>query len=484
MNTPSMHSTSIASLPFRRNAMFARKIVTLSLIGLFAATAAHADVFRIGNATPKDGSGSGSGSWIGYVFGSNQASGTNSAVAAGSFNLASGQGSFIGAGTANQAAGISSLVIGGFDNHAMAIDSLVGAGAGNYATGPRAVVVGGGYNLASGPWSFIGGGGRETGAGAAGASAQDHIAAGKWATIAGGKGNRAGNGAAHTGPTVAGGEQNQALNTDATVAGGTLNVASGLYSTIGGGQSNTANNTGATVGGGSGNTASGQYASVPGGNGNTASGNYSVAAGRQAKAVHAGSLVLADSSAFDFNSAANNEFAVRATGGARIVTAISGAGTPTAGVTVAAGGGSWASLSDRNAKQDLVEVDGATVLARLAAMPVYTWRYKTETSGALHMGPTAQDFHAAFGLGDSDQRITTVDADGVALAAIKALHASLQQKDATLAAQGDELAALEQRIAQVEVAQKDVAVMKAAVARLLQERAARATTAAYSRSAD
>jgi trimeric autotransporter adhesin len=333
------------------------------------------------------------------------------------------------------------------------------------------VVVGGGYNLASGPWSFIGGGGRETGSGSAGTSAEDHIAAGKWATIGGGKGNRAGTGAVHTGATVAGGEQNQAVNIDATVAGGTLNVASAQFASVGGGQSNLANNTGAAVAGGSGNTASGLYAAVPGGLSNTASGSYAFAAGRQAKATHAGSLLLADSSAFDFNSAAANEFAVRAVGGTRVITAISGTGVPTAGVTIAAGGGSWSTLSDRAAKDDLTAVDGDAVLARLVAMPVYTWRYKTEQSGALHMGPTAQDFHAAFGLGDSDKHITTVDADGIALAAIKALHARLVRSDATLAAQDAELGMLEGRLAAVESVESDVALMKATLARLLKQRA-------------
>jgi hypothetical protein len=39
------------------------------------------------------------------------------------------------------------------------------------------------------------------------------------------------------------------------------------------------------------------------------------------------------------------------------------------------------------------------------------------------MGPTAQDFRAAFGLGDFPLRINTIDADGVALAGVKALEA-------------------------------------------------------------
>jgi FtsZ-binding cell division protein ZapB len=54
-------------------------------------------------------------------------------------------------------------------------------------------------------------------------------------------------------------------------------------------------------------------------------------------------------------------------------------------------------------------------------MPISSWRYKNEEESIRHIGPTAQDFKAAFGLGSSDTRIATVDADGIALVAIKAL---------------------------------------------------------------
>ena len=50
-----------------------------------------------------------------------------------------------------------------------------------------------------------------------------------------------------------------------------------------------------------------------------------------------------------------------------------------------------------------------------------------------HLGPTAQDFHAAFGLGHSDRHISTVDADGVALSAIQGLHELLQEKSQQIA---------------------------------------------------
>ena len=60
--------------------------------------------------------------------------------------------------------------------------------------------------------------------------------------------------------------------------------------------------------------------------------------------------------------------------------------------------------------------------ARLAAVPIREWNYKAQGTTIRHLGPTAQDFRAAFGLGDFPLRINTIDADGVALAAINALE--------------------------------------------------------------
>ena len=358
----------------------------------------------------------------------------------------------MGAGQFNSANGVSSLVIGGFDNHATAIDSLVGAGAGNRATGARSVVVGGGYNLASGQWSFIGGGGRETGAGNAGNAAQDNVSIAKWSSILGGSGNRAGGAAGQAGAIVVGGESNRALNTDATVFGGTLNLASAMYSTVGGGQSNTSSGNGAAVGGGLSNTASGTAANSPGGNANSAIAAYSVAVGQRAKNNATGSFVSADGSAFEFTASANNEFAVRAVGGLRFVTGVDPAGSPVAGVAIAAGSGSWSNLSDRAAKKDLAMVDGVRVLDGLGQFPLYSWRYKTEISNAPHIGPMAQDFRGAFGLGDSDKRIALVDADGVSLAAIKTLRAEVARTNARIAERARRLVALRARLAQLEAA--------------------------------
>lgn len=110
-------------------------------------------------------------------------------------------------------------------------------------------------------------------------------------------------------------------------------------------------------------------------------------------------------------------------------------------------GGMWTNGSDANSKEAFEEVDARDVLGRVLDMPVTTWRYKGEGEDVRHMGPMAQDFRAAFGLGEVDTHIGTVDADGVALAAIKGLHAEMT---AQLEAMREENRALRERVAELE----------------------------------
>ena len=56
-----------------------------------------------------------------------------------------------------------------------------------------------------------------------------------------------------------------------------------------------------------------------------------------------------------------------------------------------------------------------------------SWNFKDLHDGR-HMGPMAQDFYAAFGLGNSDRTITSVDPDGVELAAIQGLNQKLEEQ--------------------------------------------------------
>jgi hypothetical protein len=95
--------------------------------------------------------------------------------------------------------------------------------------------------------------------------------------------------------------------------------------------------------------------------------------------------------------------------------------------------GALYSPSDRNLKQNFAEVDALDVLSKLVALPVTRWTYKNDDQHTSHLGPVAQDFHAAFGLGADDKHIATIDEGGVALAAIKGLFLKLQARDEELA---------------------------------------------------
>jgi hypothetical protein len=62
------------------------------------------------------------------------------------------------------------------------------------------------------------------------------------------------------------------------------------------------------------------------------------------------------------------------------------------------------------------------------------------------MGPMAQDFRAAFGLGEDERHIDTIDADGVALAGVQALYRLAQQQEAQLARQQAEISELREAL--------------------------------------
>ncbi len=81
--------------------------------------------------------------------------------------------------------------------------------------------------------------------------------------------------------------------------------------------------------------------------------------------------------------------------------------------------------SDRHAKENFKPVSPREVLEKVAALPLTEWNYKTDAS-MRHIGPMAQDFYAAFNVGPDDKHIATVDADGVALAAIQGLNQKLE----------------------------------------------------------
>lgn len=77
--------------------------------------------------------------------------------------------------------------------------------------------------------------------------------------------------------------------------------------------------------------------------------------------------------------------------------------------------------------------NGPEILERLASLPISEWRYVWDPPSVRHFGPMAQDFFAAFGLGDDDTRINLVDADGVTMVGVQALYRRLVALEAEVA---------------------------------------------------
>lgn len=281
----------------------------------------------------------------------------------------------------------------------------------------------------------------------AAASGANSIAIGPTANASGPTSTAIGSG------TQAGGIGSTALGSatsalgDYSTALGNFTTASGMYSTAMGFGSGA---------GGAHSTAMG-YLTV-------ASGDYSTAMGANAWSnSFSHSFIYSDNSNSTVTeNTANNQFMVRASGGFVFYTSTD----TTTGATLPNGSGSWSALSDRNAKDSVRQVDTREVLERVVSIPLNTWRYKTQDSKYRHMGPMAQDFYAAFHLGESDTGIDTVDADGVALAAIQGLNAKVEDKDRRIASLEIELNTQRARIAWLESLAGDLAQIRSELAAL------------------
>jgi hypothetical protein len=313
--------------------------------------------------------------------------------------------------------------------------------------------------------------------------------------------------------TIGGGVANQAGDNAgtaidrgfATVGGGIGNTASGIAATVSGGIANTASESYATVVGGYVNTAVGYAATVVGGFDNYAGGTNSLAAGAFAHADQDRCFVFANWSIFPSSpmsclgtkyiarfgldhGLSVDYFSARADGGGNRWVAI---GDTIAGQTIGTWTGAsltntgvWTNNSDVNQKTGFETIDPAEVLANVASMPITRWRYLNEDVDKRHIGPMAQDFWAAFGLGDDDKHIGTIDESGVALAAIQGLYQVMKETDArlqrafyernrrldeqaaTIRAQQHELAELKEQVQNAQSLASDVLALKAALAEL------------------
>ena len=407
--------------------------------------------------------------------GHNNEAGDRATVGGGDSNTGSAIWTTVGGGFRNAAGSRSATVGGGADNTAR-LEGTVGGGRGNAASGEdiddlsvagAATVSGGERNTASSPWATVGGGegneasGRHatvgggfgnvatTSDGTVGGG-DGNTASGFFATVSGGGGTTASAGIS----PVGGGETNTAGAEYATVAGGgpsdfsdrfgTSNTVSDRYGTVAGGGNNQAGSDDddsttaeyATVGGGKGNVASGGRATIPGGAGNVADGEYSFAAGREAHTNgYDGAVVFGDSSATEVRAQGPDEFRTQMP-----------IYTPTLNQT-----------SARSKKTNVESVEPQSVLAGVKSLEVSTWEF-TDTDDGRHMGPMAGAFDEAFGLGRDDGTIATVDADGVAFAAIQGLSERHEELAAENARLRDDLADAEARVTGLEA---DVADLEA-----------------------
>jgi hypothetical protein len=307
--------------------------------------------------------------------------------------------------------------------------ATVGGGVSNTAGQSYATVSGGWLNTADGLFSAIGGGSQNN---------TGNI----YTTIAGGLDNSAGG----VGGTVGGGWLNGANNIYSTVSGGYNNRADEVYTTVGGGSYNRVSGSWATIGGGYSNIANGDYSIIPGGKDNVTQGDYSFAAGYGARANGPGCFVWADATGGELTCQDQNCFVARASGGVYFYTS----SDLHAGARLPAGSGAWSTLSDQDVKANFTPVDGQEILARLAGVPIQSWTYHTQDPSIRHIGPTAQDFQAAFEVGEDNRHISTVDADGVALAAIKGLYQLAQQQAGQIEDLQRQNEALEARLAALE----------------------------------
>jgi len=297
----------------------------------------------------------------------------------------------------------------GYVNQAFGDYSSVSGGQFNIASGNGSHVGGGGYNRARGDYSVVDGGG--------GAFAYDsNSAIGANSVVACGYANTA----SGLATTVSGGYANTASGQFSTVSGGDNNTSAGIVATVSGGYFNTVSGNSASISGGAFNSASGDYAAIPGGFNCVANGDYSFVAGRNVKTNSnaSGTFVWGDNDAADtLVSGIANRVVFRAANGYRLYTA----DNLSSGVLLNSGDGAWSSVSDSTKKRNRRNVDTKAILDKVSAMPIQRWSYKSQDPSIEHIGPMAQDFYAAFGLGDNNTTISTIDPDGVALAAIQEL---------------------------------------------------------------
>jgi hypothetical protein len=213
---------------------------------------------------------------------------------------------------------------------------------------------------------------------------------------------------------------------------------------------------------------------VAAGNATFAIGDHNVATGAASVAMgyhshtnaRQGSFVFSDRSTPDtLRAGVNHSANWRVSGGFRIFTSsnlstgvtvqsgsvVSNWGQSNAVISTSTGAylstsGIWTNTSDVNRKHLFENISGEDILMKIRNLPITRWSYRTDKDNIRHIGPMAQDFYATFKLGNDDKAIGTVDADGVALAGIKALEERTTKLASELQAMKAENAALREKL--------------------------------------
>lgn len=211
--------------------------------------------------------------------------------------------------------------------------------------------------------------------------------------------------------------------------------------------------------------------SVAIGENSIASGAASFALGFRADTnARQGTFVFSDRSSLgEVQAQVNHSATWRTSGGFRVFTSsnlstgvtiqsgasVSNWGQANAVISTSTGGylstaGTWNNVSDVNRKHGFEVINGEDVLERLRGLPISSWSYLVEPAGVRHIGPTSQDFFAAFELGQDDTVIGSVDATGVTLAAAKALEQRTRDQQESIKLLRAENEALRQRLERLE----------------------------------
>jgi hypothetical protein len=282
--------------------------------------------------------------------------------------------------------------------------------------------------------------------------------------------------------------QNTSLGTGALQSNttGSADTASGLGALLGNttGNNNTASGFAAlfinTTG--NSNTASGAQALLSNttGSANTASGLGALLSNTTGSANTA-SGVNANVSAGDLTNAT-------AIGSGAVVDASNKIRLGNTAVTVIEGQVALTVVSDKTKKENFQPVDGEAVLGKIRGLALSSWNFIGHDPHQFrHYGPMAQDFFAAFGhdgVGQigSETAINTGDLAGILMSAVQALEqrtAELQQKEAQIAVLEAKVADLqEQRTAELQQKEAQMAVLASTVADLKAKYASLETIAA------